>query len=133
MYPLFADEWARVGIHDGQLTDRADGVPVRVEPVGHCRTSESERWCSLMNIFSTRTQGPLRLKRQKEREERLQGSANTALQNVRRLIGAAEGGRIAHDFRCTAVRNLERQGVSRSVAMKIPGTGRRGSIAATPS
>ena len=34
---------------------------------------------------------------------------------------AAEGGRIAHDFRRTAVRNLERQGVSRSVAMKITG------------
>lgn len=30
-------------------------------------------------------------------------------------------GRIMHDFRRTAVRNLERAGVSRSVAMKMTG------------
>ena len=30
-------------------------------------------------------------------------------------------GRLLHDFRRTAVRNLERDGVARSVAMKITG------------
>lgn len=36
-----------------------------------------------------------------------------------RYVGLA--GRIPHDFRRTAVRNLERAGVSRSVAMKMTG------------
>ena len=36
-------------------------------------------------------------------------------------VDAALPGRIPHDFRRTAVRNLERAGVSRSVAMKITG------------
>ena len=34
---------------------------------------------------------------------------------------AGLSGRLAHDRRCTAVRNLERAGVSRSVAMKLTG------------
>ena len=36
-------------------------------------------------------------------------------------IAAGVPGRIVHDFRRTAVRNLERAGVSRSVAMKLTG------------
>jgi integrase len=36
-------------------------------------------------------------------------------------VAAGHPGRILHDFRRTAVRNLERAGVSRSVAMKITG------------
>jgi integrase len=36
-------------------------------------------------------------------------------------VAAGQPGRILHDFRRTAVRNLERAGVSRSVAMKITG------------
>ena len=42
-----------------------------------------------------------------------------AWHNACRLAGVP--GRIPHDFRRTAVRNLERAGVSRSVAMKITG------------
>jgi integrase len=37
------------------------------------------------------------------------------------VVKAGVPGRIPHDFRRTAVRNLERRGVARSVAMKIPG------------
>jgi integrase len=37
------------------------------------------------------------------------------------VIGAGVPGRIPHDWRRTAVRNLERRGVARSVAMKITG------------
>jgi integrase len=43
----------------------------------------------------------------------------TAWANACRLAGVP--GRIPHDFRRTAVRNLERAGVSRSVAMKMTG------------
>jgi integrase len=37
------------------------------------------------------------------------------------VVKAGVPGRIPHDFRRTAVRNLERRGVARSVAMKITG------------
>src|SRR5271155_3588861 len=37
------------------------------------------------------------------------------------VSSAGVPGRIPHDFRRTAVRNLERAGVSRSVAMKLTG------------
>src|SRR5262249_43628168 len=43
----------------------------------------------------------------------------TAWENACRTAGVP--GRIPHDFRRTAVRNLERAGVSRSVAMKMTG------------
>ena len=36
-------------------------------------------------------------------------------------LDAGVPGRLMHDFRCTAVRNLERAGVSRSAAMKLTG------------
>ena len=48
VHPLLADEWARVGIRDEAFTDRADRVPMGVEPIGHDRASESEK-CSKVN------------------------------------------------------------------------------------
>jgi hypothetical protein len=60
VHPLLADEWARVGIHDEELTDRADGVPLRVEPVGQGRASQSEK-CSKLNTLLGRPQDALRL------------------------------------------------------------------------
>ena|SRR5882724_2446075 len=57
---LLADEWARVGIHDEEFTDRADRVPLRVKPVGHGRASESET-CSKLNTSWSRTQDAVRL------------------------------------------------------------------------
>ena len=50
-----------------------------------------------------------------ERRMRMRKIWNTA------CTAAGVPGRIAHDFRRTAVRNLERRGVPRSVAMKITG------------
>jgi integrase len=52
-----------------------------------------------------------------------------------RLACTAAGipGRIPHDFRRTAVRNLERAGVSRSAAMKLTATKRKASTVDTPS
>ena len=57
---LLADEWARVGTHDEEFTDRADRVPLGVMPVGHGRASESEK-CSKLNTSRSRTQDALRL------------------------------------------------------------------------
>ena len=57
VHPLLADEWARVGIRDEAFTDRADRVPMGVEPVGHDRASESEK-CSKVNTVWVRKQGP---------------------------------------------------------------------------
>jgi hypothetical protein len=62
VHALLADEWARVRIRDGQLTGRADGVPVAVESVGQARVSQSEK-CSKLNTFAGRTQDALRLGR----------------------------------------------------------------------
>jgi hypothetical protein len=53
VHALLADEWARVRIRDGQLTGRADGVPVAVESVGQARVSQSEK-CSQLNMFAGR-------------------------------------------------------------------------------
>ena len=77
------------------------------------------------------------LEAQREATERLQrereaiipwvfhrrGKPTKDLHKVWRKACAAAGcpGRIPHDFRRTAVRNLERAGVSRSVAMKLVG------------
>jgi hypothetical protein len=61
VHPLLADEWARVGIHDEEVTDRADRVPLRVEPVGQGRASQSEK-CSKLNTLWGRTQDVLRLR-----------------------------------------------------------------------
>ena len=47
--------------------------------------------------------------------------ANGAVYTAWRAACMEAGGRILHDFRRTAVRNLERAGVSRSVAMTITG------------
>jgi integrase len=51
------------------------------------------------------------------------GDRRRRLQKVWKTACKAAGvpGRLAHDFRRTAVRNLERRGVPRSVAMKITG------------
>jgi hypothetical protein len=43
VHPLVANEWARIGVRDGELTDRADRLPLRVEPVLQGPASESER------------------------------------------------------------------------------------------
>jgi integrase len=48
-----------------------------------------------------------------------EGGYNKAWSQARTAAGCP--GRIPHDFRRTAVRNLERRGVSRSVAMKLTG------------
>ncbi len=47
--------------------------------------------------------------------------------------GAGVPGRLVHDFRRTAVKNLESAGVSRSAAMAMVGTRPRASIGGTPS
>ena len=60
VHPLLADEWARVGIHDEEVTDRADGVPLRVEPVRQGRASHSEK-CSKVNTLWRHKQDALRL------------------------------------------------------------------------
>src|SRR5882724_1667999 len=57
VHPLLADEWARVGIRDEAFTDRANRVPMGVEPVGHGRASEYEK-CSKVNTVWVRKQGP---------------------------------------------------------------------------
>ena len=56
-------------------------------------------------------------------EGRHRGQERQGFRKAWRKACAAAGvpGRIPHDFRRTAVRNLERAGVARSVAMKITG------------
>jgi len=77
------------------------------------------------------------LQRQRERTEALQVGTGRIIPHVfhrdgepildfrgaweRACTDAGFAGRLVHDFRRTAVRNLERAGVSRSVAMKLTG------------
>jgi integrase len=55
--------------------------------------------------------------------QRFDGKPIASFRKAWKAACAAAGcpGRIVHDFRRTAVRNLERAGVSRSVAMKVTG------------
>lgn len=41
VHALLADEWARLRLHDGAFTDRANRVPLGIEPVGQGWVSES--------------------------------------------------------------------------------------------
>ena len=56
VHPLLADKWAGVGLQEGEFTDRADRIPVAVDPVRQ-GWPPSPKECSKVNTLVRRKQG----------------------------------------------------------------------------
>lgn len=119
---VFTLQWSRVNFDSGEI---------RLEP-GTTKTDEG-RTFPLKGVPELEDL----LRRQREHTDRIQQETGSVIPWVfhrrgrqirdisrawrRAVEAAAIGARIPHDFRRTAVHNLERAGVSRSVAMRLVG------------